>query len=40
MSEPSEQKPVNGPVATDDVETREWMDALSAVIAQEAIVCR
>ncbi len=35
MSEPSEQKPVNGPVATDDVETREWMDALSAVIDRE-----
>ncbi|MGE8494938.1 MULTISPECIES: pyruvate dehydrogenase (acetyl-transferring), homodimeric type [unclassified Comamonas] len=35
MSEPSEQKAVNGPTRTDDQETREWMDALSAVIDRE-----
>ena len=35
MSEPSEQKPVNGPTRTDNQETREWMDALSAVINRE-----
>ena len=35
MSEPSEQKAVNGPTRTDDLETREWMDALSAVIDRE-----
>ncbi len=35
MSEPSEQKAVNGPTRTDGQETREWMDALSAVIDRE-----
>ena len=35
MSDKSEQTPVNGPVRTDEQETREWMDALSAVIEKE-----
>ena len=35
MSEPSQQKAVHGPTRTDDQETREWMDALSAVIDRE-----
>ena len=35
MSDQSEQKPVSGAVPTDNQETREWMDALSAVIDRE-----
>ncbi len=35
MSDQSEQKPVSGPIHTDVQETREWMDALSAVIDRE-----
>ena len=35
MSDQSEQKPVSGPIHTDVQETREWMDALSAVIDKE-----